>query len=735
MSFSSCTRNETALTTDCNSLCPEGRPCIAYAAGDEGECSSVASTFGNCTADDYCTYECFATGPDDFAANGAIDFSVYTFLIPFGDDVEPSELELSWSREQGAGNLTTKYPSKSNDALQHIEVLDFMESTSGVVLSGGSNLFGVRGKVAKMQLPQDLFAADTQLRAVTLANLGLKQILKSSLPSGLVNLTVSNCLMTSYPDDLQTMKELENLDLSSNYFGYFPKDLKLPKLQTLNLSTNSLASFEGVFPSLVTLDIANNNFSYVPTAIFNLSALRRLDLRGNNLTDITLTTAQFSFLQELEELDADSFGDIVCNTTEKLQTSNSTLNVCVSSADSAEENSSNKALIAGVMAAALVLLLILGIIFVFRCLRHRAMNLKPGSEIFNLRQELISPTGGTPAYNHHLSAERYSTESNPRDPPPRHVFPYEDELGMLLLNVDDLEYIRRLKSDRRSRDPGLSHREAFLTRFRGSRFLVCKRLHQEVIDNTSEVQHFAEDIHLAASLDHPRIVALVGVIWSQMYGLEALFEYMEGGELRSYLDKVENTTELKSWRSPSAWKLQVAFDVAEALTYAHAFSPTLVHRDLTSHSVLLSSPPDFRARLDDFVIAQKGYPSTSTIGISLRGERWLPPEVITGAADYSPAADIYAFGVILSEIDLHSLPYENISGIVNGRQTLSDVEILDLVASGKLHPAFTLGCPTGVRELAERCLSFEAADRPTALQAVIVLRTLLSEDRHTSYTI
>ncbi|KAG6954924.1 hypothetical protein JG688_00012127 [Phytophthora aleatoria] len=154
--------------------------------------------------------------------------------------------------------------------------------------------------------------------------------------------------MTSYPDDLQTMKELENLDLSSNYFGYFPKDLKLPKLQTLNLSTNSLASFEGVFPSLVTLDIANNNFSYVPTAIFNLSALRRLDLRGNNLTDITLTTAQFSFLQELEELDADSFGDVVCNTTEKLQTN---------------ENSSNKALIAGVMAAALVLLLILGIIF------------------------------------------------------------------------------------------------------------------------------------------------------------------------------------------------------------------------------------------------------------------------------------------------------------------------------------------------------------------------------------
>ncbi|KAF4149841.1 Protein tyrosine kinase [Phytophthora infestans] len=717
MSAGSCTRNQTALTTDCNSLCPQGRPCIAYAAGDEGECSTVASTFGNCTADDFCAYECFATGPDDFAANGAIDFSVYTFFIPFSNEVEAV-----------AGILTTEYPSKSNDALQHIEVLDFMESTTGVVLSGGSSLFSVRGKVAKMQLPQDLFATDTQLRKVTLANLGLEQILKSSLPSGLVNLTISNCLMTSYPDDLHTMKELENLDLSSNFFGFFPADLKLPKLKTLNLSANSIASFEGALPSLRS-DIANNNFVTIPPAIFALRALRRLDLRGNNFTNIKLTAAQFNFLQALDEFDVDSFGDVICNTTQTLQTTSHTLDVCVLSPESIEEQSSNKALIAGVMATSFVLLFILGIIFVFRYLRHRAMSLKPGSEIVNLRQELISSTEETPPYKYHQRVERHSTNSTPRDPAPRHVFPYEHELEMLLLNVEELEYIRKFDNERRSRDPS---REAFLTRFRGSRFLVCKRLQQKDLGETSEMQHFAEEIHLAASLDHPRIVALVGVIWSRMYGLEALFEYMEGGNLRVYLDKAETTTEFKGWRSQSAWKLQVAFDVAEALAYAHAFKPTLVHRNLTSHSVLLSSSPDCRALLDSFIIAKKGYPSTSTIDISHRDERWLSPEVITGTADYSPAADIYAFGVILSEIDTHIVPYENTG---SGRQNLSDVEILDLVASGKLHPVFTLGCPTGVRELAERCLSLETADRPTALQAVVVLRTLLSEIRTSSYTI
>ncbi|KAL4162698.1 hypothetical protein PRNP1_003230 [Phytophthora ramorum] len=318
-SSSPCTRNETALTSECNSLCPQGRPCIAYAAGDESECSSVDSTFGNCTADDYCTYQCFATGPDDFAANGAIDFSTYTFLVPFGSTVAPSDQELSWSSEEEAAvtaqltamaNLTAEYPSKSNDVLQHVEPLDFMASTTRVVLAGGSNLFGVRGKVARVQLPEELFAADTQLQAVTLANLGLEQVLASSLPAGLANLTITNCLLTSYPEDLQTMDALENLDLSKNYFGYFPVELDLPKLQTLNLSTNSLARFESSLPSLVTLDISNNNLTSIPTSIFNMTALHRLDLRENYIASVKLTSPQFSFLQGIDDLNVDSFGEL-----------------------------------------------------------------------------------------------------------------------------------------------------------------------------------------------------------------------------------------------------------------------------------------------------------------------------------------------------------------------------------------------------------------------------------------
>lgn len=42
-------------------------------------------------------------------------------------------------------------------------------------------------------------------------------------------------------------------DFSQNYYAYYPNEFSLTQLQTLNMSTNSLTSFEGSFPNLVTL--------------------------------------------------------------------------------------------------------------------------------------------------------------------------------------------------------------------------------------------------------------------------------------------------------------------------------------------------------------------------------------------------------------------------------------------------------------------------------------------------
>ncbi|RHZ10548.1 hypothetical protein DYB31_001055 [Aphanomyces astaci] len=63
---------------------------------------------------------------------------------------------------------------------------------------------------------------------------------------------------------------------------------------------------------------------------------------------------------------------------------------------------------------------------------------------------------------------------------------------------------------------------------------------------------------------------------------------------------------------------------------------------------------------------------------------------------YSVAADIYSYGVLVSELDTHDIPYADYRNEKN--QPLNDFQIMTLVRQGTLQPHFTHGCPDwGVR--------------------------------------
>ncbi|GMF30603.1 unnamed protein product [Phytophthora lilii] len=140
-----CSRDSTALTSDCSSQCFEGRPCIAFAA--DAACN--ATTFGTCVTDsnsssssgsgDSCAFECFTNGENDFAANGAVEFTGYVFFIPYGN--EQSKWEANWTSSQASTvdsqlaaevDETQVYPSESNLVFQNMEPLTFLEETTSV---------------------------------------------------------------------------------------------------------------------------------------------------------------------------------------------------------------------------------------------------------------------------------------------------------------------------------------------------------------------------------------------------------------------------------------------------------------------------------------------------------------------------------------------------------------------------------------------------------------------------
>ncbi|KAG2825524.1 hypothetical protein PC129_g8587 [Phytophthora cactorum] len=100
---------------------------------------------------------------------------------------------------------------------------------------------------------------------------------------------------------------------------------------------------------------------------------------------------------------------------------------------------------------------------------------------------------------------------------------------------------------------------------------------------------------LMLTLEHPRIVRLIGIAWDSHNYLCALIDYVPGGDLRSLLNKIAETHRPIGFTYERA---KIASDVAHALTYLHSLHPPVIHRDLKSKSILHTHELD--AKITDF---------------------------------------------------------------------------------------------------------------------------------------
>ncbi|GLE10620.1 hypothetical protein PINS_up022837 [Pythium insidiosum] len=204
---------------------------------------------------------------------------------------------------------------------------------------------------------------------------------------------------------------------------------------------------------------------------------------------------------------------------------------------------------------------------------------------------------------------------------------------------------------------------------------------------------------------------------------------MSLGDLRSYLETTAATSPTWDRR-----KLRLALDVAYALAYLHSHRPTaLVHRDLKSSNVLLCVDRSrVCAKLCDFGVCRAATSVTSssdsqsaTGTIPVGTSRWLAPEIILGGAGVHTASDVYAFGVVLSELDTHRVPFSEMTGADGA--PLPTIAVLQKVATDGLQPSLSASCPEAVAALARRCMAYDAAERPSASAICSTLQQICRE--------
>jgi serine/threonine protein kinase len=151
----------------------------------------------------------------------------------------------------------------------------------------------------------------------------------------------------------------------------------------------------------------------------------------------------------------------------------------------------------------------------------------------------------------------------------------------------------------------------------------------------TDVRRFETEARLLGRLEHPNLVRLLdGGQWDGVPYL--VFELVEGP-----------TLEMRLERGPLgiAEARGVGCDIAHALAYVHGRG--VLHRDVKPSNILLA--PDGRALLSDFGVARLADGTRNTAaGTTVGTAAYLAPEQV-GGAEVTPAADIYALGLVLIE--------------------------------------------------------------------------------------
>uniref|UniRef100_H3H2F7 Protein kinase domain-containing protein n=1 Tax=Phytophthora ramorum TaxID=164328 RepID=H3H2F7_PHYRM len=239
--------------------------------------------------------------------------------------------------------------------------------------------------------------------------------------------------------------------------------------------------------------------------------------------------------------------------------------------------------------------------------------------------------------------------------------------------------------------------------------VAMKRLLQTKNNRAEQVEEFAKEIELSASLIHPNIVAFLGVAWNSLNNLVMVLEFFPVGDLHEYLSK---NSDLLSWTKD---KMEIAVGVMRAVGYLHSRTPPLIHRDLKSKNILLTRR--LEPKLIDFGVSRDRQEHSMTAGVGT--PYWTAPEILEGKR-YTEQSDIYSFGVVLTELDTGKIPYHD--ALTPDGKKPKPFHILADVMAGVLRPNFSDDCPRAVRRIGVACCQQDPERRPTAAQILQMLK-------------
>ncbi|XP_076634682.1 receptor-type tyrosine-protein kinase FLT3 isoform X1 [Colletes latitarsis] len=289
--------------------------------------------------------------------------------------------------------------------------------------------------------------------------------------------------------------------------------------------------------------------------------------------------------------------------------------------------------------------------------------------------------------------------------------------------------------------------------------LVAVKMSQHVdISTELEIrQQFMEEIKMMRMAgNHPHLVGLIGYCIQPKKPIYILLEYMQGGDLLTYLhvkkktqaskiiQHYENTSVLGNRQYAHKYmqlgpkyvnilkeeetedkekncidridRIQfLKFATEIAMGMGHLEAKGITHRDLAARNILLDA--NLTIKISDFGLSRNGIyviKNSERKGHRLP-IRWMSPEAIRDLS-FSSKSDVWSFGVVLWEIGtLGSFPYSSVH----------DDRLLRYIVceNGRLEQPNDIS--SDIYKIMCSCWATEADDRPNFLQLLSELQILI----------
>lgn len=231
--------------------------------------------------------------------------------------------------------------------------------------------------------------------------------------------------------------------------------------------------------------------------------------------------------------------------------------------------------------------------------------------------------------------------------------------------------------------------EVYKAYWRGAEIAVKKLPAHNMTDQF--LKDFHKEVSLMRALRHPNVIQFLGSC-TILPDICICIEFMPRGSLYKILHDPSQTL---------TWALikKMCTDAAKGCVYLHDCTPTIVHRDLKSHNLLVDE--NWKVKVCDFglsTIVEQASRTLTACGTPC----WTAPEVLRNQR-YTEKADVYSFGIVLWECATREDPFVG----------MPPFQVIFAVGREGLRPPLPRICPPEFSKLITECWDEKPHVRPS----------------------